>query len=183
MIYESYPWKQDLLRWRKLIIKNNTHEKYLKNDDKAYTIVEKGVFYTAFIVRKLIEAKGKVSDEAERYSFQVHAIKSLKPIDLLHRWPDINTHDWGKEQTLRVQGKDICNWLIHSYIFFMIEDDKPFSFFCVSSDYDRNKCLYRISMEDWLNYMKFIATDYVVAINSHYDEKQKDYVYTKKERG
>lgn len=182
MIYESCPWKRDLLRRRSIIIKNNTNEEYSKDCDKVYTSVEKGVFYSAFIIRKLIDSKGKLSEEAERYTFQVGEIKPLKQVDSFHRYPDIDTHDWEKEKIRTVQGKEICNWLIHSYIFCMVGLEKPFSFFYVSSDYDRNKSLYKISMEDWLDYMKFIATDYVVAINSHYDEEKKDYVYTKKER-
>ncbi len=183
MINESYPWKHDLRRLRKLIIRYNTQDAYIKNSDKAYTIVEKGVFYSAFIIRKLIECKGKLSDEADQYIFRVRGIKPLKQIDALHRWPDGDTHEWEKEQKLTISGKDICNWLIHSYVFFTVENDKPFDFFCVSSDYDRNRYLYMVSMNDWLDYMDFIATDYVVAINSHYDGSKKDYVYTKKERG
>ncbi len=31
--------------------------------------------------------------------------------------------------------------------------------------------------------MKFIETDWVVSLHSHYDEKKQDYVFTKKERG
>ena len=55
MVYESYPWKQELLRQKKLIIKYNTHEEYLKPNDLAYTMVERGIFYSAFIIRKLID--------------------------------------------------------------------------------------------------------------------------------
>lgn len=183
MVYESYPWKQELLRQKKSIIKYNTHEEYLKPNDLAYTMVEKGIFYSAFIIRKLIDCNGKMSDAADNYTFKVQAIKPLKEINSIRRWPDSDTHEWEKEVTLTVLGRDICNWLIHSYVFFAVENDKPFSCFCVSSDYDRNKYLYMISMEDWLKYMDFIATDYVVEIDSHYDECKKDYVYTKKTRG
>ena len=40
-----------------------------------------------------------------------------------------------------------------------------------------------VSLNDWLEYMDFIATDYVVEIDTRYDVRKKDYVYTKKTRG
>ena len=54
--------------------------------------------------------------------------------------------------------------------------------FYVSSDYDRNKVLYRISMKDWIQYMNFVSTAYVVAADCHYSVEKKDCIYTKKER-
>lgn len=183
MVYESYPWKQELLRQKKSIKKYNTYEEWLKSDDRTYTMVERGVFYSAFIIRKLIDCKGKMSDDADNYTLKVRAIKPLKEINSITRWPDCDTHEWEKEVTLTVFGRDICNWLIHSFVFFTVENDTPFSYFCVSSDYDRNKYLYMISMKDWLKYMDFIATDCVIEMDTHYDVCKEDYVYTKKTRG
>lgn len=183
MVYESYPWKQELLRQKKLIIKYNTHQEWLKSNDRAYTMVEKGIFYSAFIIRKLVDCNGKMSDAADNYTFKVQEIRPLKEINSIRRWTDSDTHEWEKEETLMVLGRDICNWLIHSYIFFTVENDKPFSCFCVSSDFDRNKYLYMVSLNDWLEYMDFIATDYVIKMDTHYDVHKKDYVYTKKTRG
>ena len=39
------------------------------------------------------------------------------------------------------------------------------------------------SSNNWLAYMDFVGTDYVVAINMHADENKRDYVCTRKERG
>ena len=58
MIYESYPWKRDLMRRRSLILRYNTAERLSHDDDdKTYTIIEKAIFYSAFIIRKLIDPK------------------------------------------------------------------------------------------------------------------------------
>ena len=35
--------------------------------------IEKAIFYSAFIIRKLIDCKGKVSDEVDKYSFTISA--------------------------------------------------------------------------------------------------------------
>ena len=90
MIFESFPWKQDLRRRKNLIIKYNTAEHFKKNDDATYTVIEKAIFYSAFIIRKLIDCGGKLSDEAENYSLKVF---SVQPLILLqyakeHRFPN-----------------------------------------------------------------------------------------------
>ena len=54
MIYESFPWKQDLLQRKRLILKYNHSELLSEENDRAYTVIEKAIFYSAFIIRKLI---------------------------------------------------------------------------------------------------------------------------------
>ena len=184
MIFESYPWKQDLIRRKSLIYKYNSFEQFNQNSDAAYTVVEKVIFYSAFIIRKLIDCKGKLSDAAENYTLQVKVKKPLKQIDLMHRWPEEDNYDWENDKIMIVKGRDICNWLIHSYVFFVVEDDSvPISHFCVSSDFDRNKFLYMISLSDWIGYMDFVSKDSIVCAESHYDDSKKEYIYIKKERG
>lgn len=105
-------------------------------------------------------------------------------MNLIHRWPDEDTHDWEHEITYTKSGADICNWLIHSYVFFFPHDENGvIDSFYVSSDYDRNKILYRIELKDWLAYMEFVSSDNIVATSLHADDRKKDYVFTKKERG
>lgn len=184
MVHESYPWKLDLQRRKRYILKHNTSEQFEKKFDSTYSIIEKCVFYSAFIIRKLIDCGGKLSDEADRYTLKVKSTRPIKPIDILHRWPEENSHDWEKVQTFTMNGKDICNWLIHSYIFFFEFDENGAVInFCVSSDYDRNKVLYMILISDWVKYMDYISSDDVVSTSAHYDEKVKDYVYIRKIRG
>ena len=184
MIYKSHPWKQDLLRRRQLIQKYNRAEFHDEEDDRAYTVIEKAIFYSAFIIRKLIDCKVKVSDEVDEYIYHLKGVRPIKEVDLMHRWPEDNTHNWGHEETYAKSGADICNWQIHSYIFFLSYDENGvIDGFYVSSDYDRNKILYRIELKDWLAYMDFVGKDHVVAICMHAAEDRKDYIYTRKERG
>ena len=184
MVFESYPWKQDLLRRKRLITKYNSAEHFSKNDEATYTVIEKGIFYSAFIIRKLIDCVSKMSDEAVNYTLKVWELKPLRNIDLMHRWPEESSYDWENERIITVHGKNVCNWLIHSYVFFLIHgEDGRVEGFSVSSDFDRNKSLYRISLEDWLKYMDYIATDSIAAMETHFSEEKKEYVITRKERG
>ena len=185
MIYESYPWKQDLLRRKRLIIKyNRTDLLYEDNDDRAHTIIEKAVFYSAFIIRKLIDCKVKVSDDVDNYKFKLKAVRPLKNVNLLHRWPDENTHDWANQITYTKSGADICNWLIHSFIFYFgYDENETIDSFYVSSDFDKNKLLYRIDLKDWITYMDFVGNDSIVAADMHLNSDKKEYELKKKERG
>lgn len=184
MVYESYPWKQDLLRRKRLLLKYNTIEHFEKDEEASFTVLEKAVFYSAFIIRKLIDCRGKLSDDADHYVLNVEKCAPLKEINMHSRWPDDDTHDWENAQRVTVKGKDACNWLIHSYMFFFsYGEDGVVEGFYVTSDFDRNKTLYYIRVADWIDYMDFVANDSVVALASHYDTKTGDYIYTKKERG
>lgn len=172
------------MRRKRIIQQYNHADLHDEEDDRAYTVIEKAIFYSAFIIRKLIDCTGKTSDEVDKYIFHLKGVRPRKRIDLLHCLPDNNTHDWGHEETYTKPGTDICNWLIHSYIFFLSHDESgAIDSFYVSSDYDRNKVLYRIELNDWLAYMDFVGKDYVIASCMHADHKKKDYTYTKKERG
>lgn len=184
MIFESYPWKQDLRRRKNLLLRYNTTARFNENEDRTYTVIEKAIFYSAFIIRKLIDCGGKLSDEAENYSMRVFAVRPLKQVDNFHRWPEEESHDWNNEIEVTVAGKNVCNWLIHSFMFYLVfNEDGVVDGFGVTSDFDKNKILYRIPLDVWLNYIDYIATDDIVSLTSHYDEKKGEYVYTRKMRG
>lgn len=184
MIYESYPWKEDLHKKVKDLIKYNTAKNRLSDDEKSDTVIEKSIFYSAFIIRKLIDCHTKLSDEACQYSMDVKAIRTKKSINLMRRWPEEGSHYWDHKTSVKVKGKDVCNWLIHSYIFaFEVGDHNTVESFFVSSDYDKNKVLYRILISDWIEYIKFIMTDDIVSEEMVFCEKKGDYIVVKKERG
>ena len=184
MVYESYPWKQDLQRRKRLILKYNTAEGFDRNYNSTYTVIEKSIFYSAFIIRKLLDCGGKLSDEASRYVIKAKSIKPLVHINLMQRWPEEDSHDWEHEKIVAVSGKDVCNWLIHSYLFFVeFDEGGAIISFCVSSDFDKNKVLYKISITDWVEYIGYIVTDDIVSMSSYYDEKADEYIYTCKKRG
>lgn len=145
--------------------------------------IGKAIFYSAFIIRKLIDCKGKVSDEVDKYSFTIKGLQPEKEVNFMNRWPENGNYDWEHEVTYTKPGTDICNWLIHSYVFFFTYDtNEKIDGFYVSSDYDRNKVLYWVALKEWIAYMEFVGKDYVVAVDMHFDNHKKDYIFTKKER-
>lgn len=119
MVYESWPWKQELNRHIRDFRRYNNKWWFRINGDWTYTKIEKSIFYSAFVVRKLIDCTCKVSDDVDKYTFNLKAYKPIKGIDLMHRSPDNGRYDFEHTESISVQGKQICNWLIHSYVFFV----------------------------------------------------------------
>lgn len=93
MIYESYPWRIGLKRIRNEFIETNTEENFKLNDDRTYSILEQDIFLSAFIIRKLIDCRSKVTDELRNYSFKVRAHKSIKKVTFFKRWPEDGCYD------------------------------------------------------------------------------------------
>lgn len=165
MIYESYPWKQDLGRRKRLFLKYNTEEHFQKNYEATYTVLEKAIFYSAFIIRKLLDCKTKLSDKADRYALHVEKISPVGKIKSWRNWLCEDSHDWANPKKWTLQGRNVCNFLIHSCVFeFVSNEDQTVAGFMVASDKDRNKALYHVRIDDWLDYMEFIASDSIVEL-------------------
>ena len=67
MIDNSSLWKEDLKRFRDEFIHYNVLEHLQAEDDHAFDYLQRAVFYSAFITRKLIDSPGKVSDAVDNY--------------------------------------------------------------------------------------------------------------------
>lgn len=180
MIFESGPWKDDLSSYRNKITEYSSSKYFQNNDDvsdNAYLTLEKSIFYSAFVIRKLVECKTKLSDEADYYALKVEIFESKRHFDNMHNWISETSHDWNTPQKKTKQGKDVCNWLIHSLIFKLAynDDDQSVEGFFVSSDLDSDKCLYYVSINDWLNYIDFISSDDVSELYAERTEKGIEY--------
>ncbi len=135
------------------------------------------------IIRVLIETQ-KLSDDVDEYSINVSKNNPIKSIDRLHKWLAEDEYDWEHIYLETVKGREISNWVLHSYVFsFLFEEKGNIIGFYVSSDYDRNKVLYRVQLNDWINFMDFVISDDVVETSAKFDEKRFDYIYYKKKRG
>ena len=188
MVFDSSTWKRDLLTNRETIRLYNTKQEVCREDYEVVdTILQKAVFYSAFIIRKLIECQIKTSDEVDKYLLTVKRYKALKQFVPTYHWTDEKSHDWEHPASEQRKGYEICNWLIHSFFFEFLynEKTKVIDGFYVASDYDRNKDLYFVQFNDWLVYMDFVANDVIVDFNVQYGLKNGERVIVsmKKTRG
>ena len=77
-----------------------------------------------------------MSDEAENYSLKVHSVCPLKYVDNRHRWLEEDSYDWNNEKEAIVAGKNVCSWLIHSFMFYLVfNEDGVVDSFSVTSDF------------------------------------------------
>jgi len=183
LVYDSWEWKRELREKKKEILRYNTKENFDHHFDSIYFKVERALLYSATIIRILIESQ-KLSDDIDQYKINVSKNEPIKHIDRLHRWLDEDEYNWDNTAHEKVYGKNVCNWLIHSYVFrFQFDDNGVVSGFFVSSDYDRNKALYTISLADWINFVDSVITDDVVELVATFDDKRSDYIYRIKKRG
>lgn len=183
MIENSTLWKEDLKRYRDEFIRYNVLEHLLTEDDHAFDYLQRAVFYSAFIIRKLLDSPGKVSDAVDNYLLKVNSINTKKRFDVLYADPDEYSHDWDHPQTMEKPGREVCNWLIHSFLFnFSVDDNGIANGFIVSTDKDRNKRLYHVDIENWLSYMDYVISDTITHLRIEYSENKGERIYTIKER-
>lgn len=75
MIHESHAWKEDLLKYRNTLQEYNNAIKnrktFIDTKENIFALIEKCIFYSAFVIRKLIECKHKVSEGVDNYSFRL----------------------------------------------------------------------------------------------------------------
>jgi len=183
MIYDSYPWKSELKKIRKYLKKCNWYDELGNANDIKRFHFEKNLFYSAFIIRKLIESD-RTSDYIDNMSIRVKRYKPIRHVNRIYCFMDDDMYDWKNSVNSTIPIKEIINFLIHSYVFNIGLNDayKAESFF-VSSDYDRNKYLYEIQMKDWYDVLDKVGSDSIISRCSRYKENAEDYVSTKKERG
>ena len=149
---------------------------------KVYHSFDKVILASAVIVRKLIESD-KLSNLADNYRFDALVHSPRKNVDKLHRWIEDGDYEWDLSSKQSVLGKNICNSIIHSYVYSLYTNEKAYiDGFFVSSDFDRNKLLYQISLASWIEFLNYIASDDVIEVSLHFDGKKMEYVSKGKSR-
>lgn len=100
MIHESYPWKKELKKYKELFLKYNKAELLKDYNEEAYSSLEMSIFFSAFIIRKLIDCVSKVSDDVDNYCLHVHIVEPIRHIDRLNRNPSNKNFDWKRKQNV-----------------------------------------------------------------------------------
>ena len=189
MIHDGY-WQDDLVALANKITywKNRANKlisqgcSYSNSDlEKARHQLTRSIFYSACIVRKMIEEENEAirdiahcfdmfpSDKPNnskeffklyRQQLSVHQLP-LKE-DSINCFDDYCVEDYdfstAKEVTHTV--KSISNWIIHSYIWFLgstnAKDRHIYGFF-ISSDFDKTKYACYIPIDVWCQTLKYSA--------------------------
>jgi hypothetical protein len=75
--------------------------------------------------------------------------------------------------------KSICNQLIHSYVFMTsFNENNQLTGILFSSDRYCNKKLFSVDINDVIEILRKVGSNYPNLVTSIYDEKKKDYIIT-----
>jgi hypothetical protein len=179
MIYESYVWKRELRKelnnFRKLAAKMDlSGEQGIP--DTLNLKVEKFFFVSAFIIRKLNEAK-KLSDELNEVAISVVQYErinrqleiSIRNNHLVDKFYDLEN---GNDTSLSVSV--LCNTLIHSFVFKVVVGDgeangrETVMGILVNSDYSKDKAVYYLELGAFNKFVEEIINDDVITSSYNY---------------
>lgn len=173
MIWESYYWKEDLLRISQKLKKRKNQKKWF---DSSFANAEKDIMISSFMIRKLFDSN-KIDKQIESKEIEVIYYESNgKEINWLkssypERFFKIET-----PISKKILIRDICNQIIHSYIFTLIlnETNQLNSFWFVS-DFNKFKYLIEIKLTEYIELVDFIGSYWPTSEHYIFDSKTKDY--------
>ncbi|NQT51687.1 hypothetical protein HQ576_06545 [bacterium] len=174
MIWDSAPWKTELLR---IAVRFRKRLRQRRWPEQSLVCVEKDVLIAFYVIRKLIEARSKLSTSTASDMLELKAyVATGKPITLLnwHRLDEL--YDFSCPRSQRRDVLFVCNQVIHSYVFMVAaSESEAFSGILFSSDRERNKCLYELSATRLIRLLEKVASDYPSQVQMAFDESLGDY--------
>jgi hypothetical protein len=173
---ESCYWKEELVRIAKTL---RAVKKPARWTERAHCVVERDLMIGFFIIRRLIELH-KVSSKTRNYSMTVFSCPTrVKKVH--HR----NVHDHGDTYDLQneKQGSKkplyLSNQFIHASTSFVMRDQtRNWSDVYIVSDYDRDKCIWRIPVTQIIGLFSVASEDYPHSIQYIYSDSKGDYQVT-----
>lgn len=189
MIHDGY-WQGDLValankitywqrRVNKLIMQGVGYQQ--SEFAKAEHQLTQSIFYSACIVRKIIEEENeairgiarctdmfpteKPNNCYEHYKLHCKTIRAYQmplKVDAANCFDDYchEDYDFSKAKETQHDIKSISNWIMHSYVWFLgsiVAEDQCVYGFIISSDYDKAKYSCYIPIDGWCCMLKYAA--------------------------
>ena len=187
MIHDGY-WQMDLISYANKILYWKRHVNKLidrglpyshKDMEKALHKLTQMVFFSACIVRKMVEEEIEAIEAIKKYAESFSTDQDNIPtrffklynqtIDSL-QLPLLETsinffedyccedYDFSLSNKRKNSIKSVSNWILHSYVWNLQSENpnsKHISGFVVSSDYDKSKFACYVSLDSWCDMLKF----------------------------
>jgi len=171
---ESVYWKEDLLEHARRL---KPVAKPPRWSERRVVNFEKELIISFFCIRKLIEAD-KVSNKSKQYRADVfcYAPKDKK-ITKMNQWDIDDIYDLQNEKSVRRNILFLANQLIHSSTLYAYrESDRNWGGVYVCSDFERDRTIYRIPVQEIIKILKLVGTDYPSMLEMTWDYESGDYV-------
>ena len=173
MISESYYWKESLLGCA------NRLENYSKSKDinsKDLVEIEKDIFISFYSIRKIMDTV-KISHSTRELKVNLGWSPNLKKVNMLnsHKMNELYDLDDVRSETKNL--RFLCNQFVHSYIFeIVIEDSVGLSCFYFTSDRDKNKKIFFITVELLIHILTLVGNDYPSELKIMRDSKTGEFL-------
>ena len=157
MILESSYWKDPLLDSALRLLESPSDENF---NEAEMVQIEKDIFIGFYAVRKLMDTI-KIKDSTKNLKVKLRCSPNIKKVNLRnkHRIDELyNLKKFNQEsRTL----KFVCDQIVHSYIFMIEEkEDGKISGFYFTSDRDKEKKLYYITVQEVIDIFNLVGNDY-----------------------
>jgi hypothetical protein len=167
MIFESSNWKAPLLE---SVTRFRRFQKRKRLTDRGLTQIEKDVFIGFYAIRKLCDARGKITDSVRKSQWQLRSYKNT------HRVTSLNNHKIDENYDLLLYNTEtrdlefLCGRIIHSFVFVIASnDDGGFDGVFFASDHDRNRNLYYLSADKIIEIFERVGNDWVLSYHWQLD--------------
>ena len=137
---------------------------------------EKGIFYSFFIIRRLIESR-KVSDAIRNKIIKLNQYRPTGTnVTYSHRHDIDELYDLAAPIIIKKPLDFVCNQIIHSYVFtLLIEDSGRRTSIIFCSDWERNKAAYRMTRGTLVRTLRMVGNNWPKRMSAIWDRKKGDY--------
>lgn len=163
MIFDGH-WKWDV---QKLSWELSVWRQLSFTSEHAQHRLNRAILYSATILRKIIEDETKVEKFFRKNGKTIPHKRLIQTKLPAIRYPytaedgwtvrgKLCLEDYGSGTKVELSVKDVCNWLLHSYVWSLAwdSDKKSYAGFFVASDFDREKYVHAIHFTDWQTVLK-----------------------------
>lgn len=159
MIFDSTTWKADLANRVKAINARLTQSRW---PSRSLVLLEQDIFLGAYITRKLNES-GKLPDSTWKLSIPCHTSRRRESFLSTMNWHRLHDHyDLSNFVQSRLPVSDLCNWLIHSFVFVLDHgsiNNRGFKGIYLNSDRSKSNGIWHIDARDIVQFFGRVAND------------------------
>lgn len=171
MIHESAQWKAEIKRHRDLILRWRVKMQL----ERAFFYVERGIFISAFCVRKLIENR-KVTDSLARRSVAVKCMPakmqvSKSVVDSFGSPDILKLYDFGSYSNYSISVYELMSQFIHSHaIGYGCDESDRLDEVIVASYKISDEKAYIIGIDDFCDILSIVLENEINEYSSNLDE-------------
>ena len=173
MIWESAPWKNDLLRLARDLDRYRIAKRW---SERSSARLEKILMLGFYSIRKLVDAH-KISDEIVERPFELSAYPWRgKPVTF-YNWHRVDEkYDLDNPSLARRSLSFVSNQLIHSYVFMPgFDEGGGLDLLFFNSDRTRHENLFSVQVQTIAELFREVGTNYPSSSRMIFDERIGDY--------